>query len=69
MQLLTSFVNLSPIFAIFDIPVNNDIAHDFGCYGNHFGRKLCIVIVTKIGPLLNWLVQSEYRVYYSNNYS
>ena len=61
-----SFVNLRQIFTIFEILVNNDIvgrSHYFGCHGNHFGRKFCVTIVTKISILLNWLVHGEYRVY------
>ena len=40
-----SFVNLSPIFTILRIPMNNDIvdiSHDFGCVGNHVGVILCV---------------------------
>ena len=61
-----NFVNLSSIFTIFSILVNNDIVdmpHDFGSYGNYFVRKLCVTIPTKIGVLLNWLMQGEYRVH------
>ena len=60
------FANLSQIFTIFGILVNNDIvyrSHDLGCYGTHFGGEICVTIVTKIGILLNWLAQAEYRVY------
>ena len=51
-----SFANLSPIFILFGILVNKDIvdrSHDFGCSGNHFGRKVCVTIVTKMVLLLN----------------
>ena len=51
-----SFANSSPNFIIFGILVNNDIvdmAHDLGCYGNHFDGKICVTIVTKMGTLLN----------------
>ena len=51
-----SFANLSPIFTIFGIQVSNDIvdrSHDFGCHGNHFGGRICVTIVTKMGILLN----------------
>ena len=50
------FSNLSPMFTIFGIPVNNDIvvrSHDFGCHGTHFGMKICVTIVTKMGILLH----------------
>ena len=60
------FANSSPIFTTFGILVNNDIvdrSHDLGYHGNHFGRKICVAIVTKMGIFLNWLVQGEYRVY------
>ena len=60
-----SFANSSPIFVIFGIVVNNDIvdrSHDFGCHGNHFGGKICFTIVTKMGILLHWISQAEYRV-------
>ena len=39
-----SFVSLSSMLTIFGIQVNNDIidrSHDFGCHGDHFGRKIC----------------------------
>ena len=45
------FVNLSPIFTLFSILVNNNvvhITHHFGCNGNHFGGNLCVIIVTKL---------------------
>ena len=45
------FANLSPIFTIFGILVNNDIvdrSHDFGCHENHFGGKICVTIVNDI---------------------
>ena len=45
------FVNLSPIFTIFSILVNNGIvhmSHHFGCHGYHCGRNLCVTIVTKL---------------------
>ena len=45
------FMNLSPIFTIFNILVNNDTVHmwhNFGCHGNHFGGILCVTIVTKL---------------------
>ena len=60
-QLMTSFANSSPIFTIFRTLVNNDIvdrSHDFGCHQNH-----CVTIGTKMGILLNWLAQAEYKVY------
>ena len=40
-----TFLNSSPICTIFGILVNNDIvdrSHDFGCNGNHFGRKVLL---------------------------
>ena len=46
-----SFVNLSPIFTIFRMPVNNYTVHmsyHFGCHGNHFGGNLCVTIDTKL---------------------
>ena len=46
------FANLCPIFTIFGILVNNDIigrSNDFGCHGNHFGGKICVTIITKMG--------------------
>ena len=45
------FVNLSPIFTIFSILVNNDIICmliHFGGRGHHFWRTLCVTIVTKL---------------------
>ena len=45
------FINLSPIFTIFSILINNvivDMSYDFGCHGNHFGGNLCVTIVTKL---------------------
>ena len=51
-----TFANSSPIFTIFGILVHIDIAdrsHNFGCHGNHFGRKICVITVTKMGILLN----------------
>ena len=45
------FINLSPIFTIFSIPVDNDtvyMSHHFGCHGNHFGWNLCVTIVTQL---------------------
>ena len=45
------FVNLSPVFTIFNILVNNDtvnMSHNFGCQGNYFVRNLCVTIVTKL---------------------
>ena len=41
---------------LFGILVNTDIvdsSRDFGCHGNHFGVKICVTIVTKMGILLN----------------
>ena len=32
------------------------MSHDLGCHGHHFGGKLCVTIVAKIGILLDWLV-------------
>ena len=60
-----SFVNSSSNFTIFGILVNNDNidrSHDVGCHGKYFGGKICVTIVTKMGILLNWLAQAEYRV-------
>ena len=51
-----SFANSSPIFTIFEILVNNDMvdrSHDFGYHGNHFDRKICVTLVTKMGKRLN----------------
>ena len=51
-----SFANSSLIFILFGILVNNDIvdrAHDVGCHGKHFVRKISVTIVTKMGILLN----------------
>ena len=48
-----------------DITANTnivDMSHDFGCYGNNFGRNVCVTMVIKIGILLNWLSGAEYRV-------
>ena len=45
------FVNLSPIFTIFSILVNNVIvhmSHHFGCHGYNFGGNLHVTIVTKL---------------------
>ena len=39
------FVNLSPIFTIFTIVVNNDsvhLSHHFSCHGNRFGGNVCV---------------------------
>ena len=56
-----SFVNLSPIFTWYTGQhYTVDMPHDFSCYGNHFGWKLCVTIVTKIGVFLNWLSGVEY---------
>ena len=44
-------INLSPNVTIFSITVNNYIvhmSHNFRCHGNHFGRNLCVIIVTKL---------------------
>ena len=60
------FANLSPIFTIFVILVNDDTvdrSYDYGSHGNYFGEKICVTIVTKMGILLHWLAQAEYRVY------
>ena len=40
-----------------------DMSHGFGCHGNHFGEKLCVAIVTKLGILLNGFSGTEYSVY------
>ena len=51
-----SFANSSPILTMFGIRVHNDFvdrSHDFGCYGNYFGRTICVTIVTKMGILLH----------------
>ena len=43
--------NLSLIFTLFGILVNNDtldMSRDFGCHGNNLGGKLCVTIFTKI---------------------
>ena len=51
------FVNLSPVFTIFSILVNNDIvhmSHNFGCQGSHFVENLCVTSQQII--LLNGLV-------------
>ena len=61
-----SFANLSSIFSIFGILVNNGIvdkSNDFRFHGNHFGGKICVTIVTKMCILLNLISQAEYRVY------
>ena len=53
------FVNLSRIFTIFSIHINNDTVHmlyNFGCHGNHFGRNLCYHSC-QIIILLNGLAQ------------
>ena len=45
------FVNLSPIFTIFNIMVNDDvvhISHHFGCHENYFGMNLCVSMVNKL---------------------
>ena len=45
------FVNLSQIFKIFSILVNDNIVympHNFGCYENHFGGKICVTIDIKL---------------------
>ena len=59
-----SFANSSPIFTTFGILVNNDVdrSHDCGCHRHHFGRKICVTIITKMGIILNWLAKTEYTV-------
>ena len=66
MPIRTSFVNLSQIFTILGILVNNetvDMSHDFCCHGNHFGRKRSVTLVTKNNIKLAGT--GEYRVYTS----
>ena len=44
------FINLRPIFIIFNVPVSNDVVHiscNFGCHGHHLGRTLCVTIIIK----------------------
>ena len=55
-----SIVNLSPFFTILGFLANNDnvdMSHDFGCQRNHFGRKLCVTIVTEIGILYRYIIK------------
>ena len=67
MQLLTVVLSMqaksSPHLVFSYINDTLDMPHGFGCYGNHFGAKVYVTIVTKIGILLNWLAHGEYSVY------
>ena len=61
-----SFANLSSNFTIFRILASNDtvdMSHDIACHGNHFDRKLCITMVTKLGIILNCQLWAECKVY------
>ena len=59
------FVNLNPIVTTLHIiwqTMIQSTSHTIFFAMQNFARKVCVSIVTKICVLLNWLVQSKYRV-------